>query len=384
MLPHPTPGPARRRLSALGIAALGALIAGIAVGAGAGSTPPKRPPAAVKPPAGAVKAAKGLSLQRQIGELLMISFRGTTAPEYVRRALRQGRAAGVILFRGNAPSPASTRALTSSLQRAGQRRVLIAADQEGGAIRILPWAFPAPSQGNMPVPSEAARQAKAAARDLRRAGVNVTLAPVADVGGPGSVMSGRAFPGGGTDVSALTAAAIRGYRGTGVAATLKHFPGLGQATTNTDDAPVSIPSPAAAIRSRDLPAFAAGIKAGAPIVMASHALFTGIDASNIASQSPAILRRLLRTELGFKGVVMTDSMEAAAVLKRSSIELAALRSISAGADLLLLTGPGSFPRVSKQLLAGARRSQRFRARIAEAAARVIALKRSLGLAAPRR
>jgi beta-N-acetylhexosaminidase len=77
--------------------------------------------------------------------------------------------------------------------------------------------------------------------------------------------------------------------------------------------------------------------------------------------------------------VITDSMEADAVLKRSSIELAALRSVTAGADILLLTGPGSFPRVYAQLLTGARRSARFRARIAEAAARVIALKRSLGL-----
>jgi beta-N-acetylhexosaminidase len=384
MLPHPPPGPARRRLVALAVAALIALIVGIAVGAGTGNKGAKRAATVTKPPAGAVKAAKQLSLERQVGELLMISFPGTSPPAYVSRALRLGRATGVILFRANVPSPAVARSLTSSLQRAGRRRVLIAADQEGGPIRILPWAFPQPAQGDQPTPEEATRQAKRAAQDLTAAGVNVTLAPVADVGGPGSVMDGRAFPGGTIDVSALTAAAVRGYRGTRVAATLKHFPGLGSASKNTDDAPVTVPSAAAALAVRDLPPFKAGIAAGAPLVMASHALYPRFDRRNIASQSRPILTTLLRRKLGFKGVVITDSMEAAAVLKRSSLELASLRAVAAGADILLLTDAGSYPRVYKQLVAGAKRSARFRARLAEAAARVIALKRSLGLAAPRR
>jgi beta-N-acetylhexosaminidase len=172
---------------------------------------------------------------------------------------------------------------------------------------------------------------------------------------------------------------VSGYRGTNVAPTLKHFPGLGEAGTNTDDGPVSISSPLAALQTRDLPAFQAGIKAGAPLVMASHALYPALDRHNIASQSKPILTTLLRGKLGFRGVVITDSMEAAAVLKRSSLELASLRAVSAGADMLLLTGAGSFPRVYKQLLTGAKKSPKFRARIAEAAARVIALKRSLGL-----
>jgi beta-N-acetylhexosaminidase len=379
MLPHPPPGPARRRLTALCVIAFVALVSGIAVGASGDSKPPTAGAAAIKPPARALAKAKRLTLERQIGEVLMIAFPGTTPPGYVQRALRQGRATGVILFRANAPNRDVTRALTRRLQRAGRGRVLIAADQEGGSIRILNWAAPQPSQGAMPTEFEAKRQAQAAAKDLKSAGVNVTLAPVADVGGTGSVMSGRAFPGGAADVAALTGAAVSGYRATNVAPTLKHFPGLGEAGTNTDDGPVSISSPRAALETRDLPPFVAGIKAGAPLVMASHALFTGLDHVNIASQSKPILTTLLRRKLGFKGVVITDSMEAAAVLKRSSIEVAALRSVAAGADLLLLTGPGSFPRVYRQLLAGAKKSAKFRARIAEAAARVIALKRSLGL-----
>lgn len=376
---HVAPGPPRRRLVALCCVALVALAAGIAVGTGGGERKPGI--AATKPPARAVARAKHLSLERQIGEVLMISFAGTTAPDYVRYALRQGRASGVILFGANAPSAASTRALTRSLQRAGHHGVLVATDQEGGSIRIMRWAPPTVSPGATPTIQLARSQARAAARALAAVGVNVTLAPVADVGGPGSVMNGRAFPGGSTDVSALVRAAVSGYRGSGVAPTLKHFPGLGEATQNTDDAPVTISSPGAALATRDLPPFRAGINAGAPLVMASHAVYRGLDPLHIASQSKAILTTLLRGRLGFKGVVITDSMEAAAVLRRSSLETAALRSLNAGADLLLLTGPGSFPRVTRELTLAAKRSAKVRARVAAAAARVIALKRSLGLRA---
>src|SRR3954467_2894738 len=152
MLPHPPPGPQRRRFVALCAVAFVALLVGIAVGAGGGSTGKKPLIAATKPPARAVAKAKGLSLERQIGELLIISFPGTTPPGYVQRALRQGRASGVILFRANVPTQAVARALTRRLQHAGRRRVLIATDQEGGAVRIMPWAAPQPEQGNIPTP----------------------------------------------------------------------------------------------------------------------------------------------------------------------------------------------------------------------------------------
>ena len=369
----------RRRLLALAAIAAVALVAGIAAGAGGGGPKTvKQRIAATKPPEHAVKRAHAMSIDKQIGELLVIAFRGPGVPSYVKQALRAGRATGVVLFRANATTPAAMRDLTSQLQRASRRRALIAADQEGGSVRILPWAAPGPAQSAQSTAAAANAQARQAARDLTASGVNVTLAPVADVGGPG-FMRARAFPGGASQVAQITAAAVRGYRGTKVAATLKHFPGLGEAGRNTDDVAVTISSPRAGLAARDLPPFAAGIRAGAPLVMASHAVFTGLDPANIASQSKPILTTLLRGKLGFKGVVITDSMEAAAVLARSSLETAALRSVNAGADLLLLTGPGSFPRVRAELQLAARRSPKFRARIAQAAARVIALKRTLGL-----
>jgi beta-N-acetylhexosaminidase len=261
----------------------------------------------------------------------------------------------VILFAGNAPSAVSTRALTRTIQRAADGRALIATDQESAAIRSLAFADDA--------------------AELSRAGVNVDLAPVADVAQPGSVMAGRAFSG---DLGGRTVAAARDLLRAGVMPTLKHFPGLGRAVENTDDVPVTIDASRAELEG-DLGPFRAGIRARVPLVMASHALYPALDAGHVASQSPAILNGLLRRELGFRGVVITDSLEAEAVLARSPVEVAAERSLAAGADLLLMTGQGSWIRVFPHLLRRARQSPGLRRRVEESYLRVTRLKQRLRL-----
>jgi beta-N-acetylhexosaminidase len=210
--------------------------------------------------------------------------------------------------------------------------------------------------------------------------LNVDFAPVSDVAtGEGSIMRSRAFPGDAHAVAAATAAAVAAYEATGVAATAKHFPGLGAAATNTDDAPVTITASRAELDRRDLQPFRAAIAAGVPLIMASHALYTALDPARIASQSPLVLDGLLRRSLDFHGVVVTDSIEAAAVRRRSSVQVAAGRSIAAGADLVLMTGPGSYNLIYPYLLARARRSPAFRARVRQAAGRVLALERRTAL-----
>jgi beta-N-acetylhexosaminidase len=166
---------------------------------------------------------------------------------------------------------------------------------------------------------------------------------------------------------------VRGWRASGVAPTVKHFPGLGGTTVNTDHGSTAVAGPSAA----DLQPFRAAIAAGVPVVMASHARYPALDAGRIASQSEPILGRLLRRQLGFKGVVMTDSIEAAAVRATGSTEQVAIRSVAAGADIVLTTGQGSWIRVYRALLAQARASAPFRARVRESAARVLALQQSL-------
>lgn len=364
----------RRRRIALGALAATAVAAAI-VGAvmGAGSSQPNQGERAGAP-ARAERTVDRLSLKQQVGQTLVLSFRGTEAPDYVLDLLRERRAAGVVLFAENILSPGQLRDLTAELQRAAGGRALIAADQEGGAIRQLPWAAPVEGQALQATEREAAKAARDAAIDLRAAGVNLNLAPIADVGAPqGSAVGGRAFPGDVDQVASLVGASVRSHLDGGVAPAPKHFPGFGAAQANTDDEPVTIDVPREQLIQRDLEPFRAAIEARTPLVMASHALYPAFDRQRIASQSPAILDGLLRRRLGFGGAVITDSIEADAVLSRSSVATAAARSVTAGADLVLMTGPGSYSPVYRQLLTRARRVPSFRRRVEQSAERVIAL-----------
>ena len=156
--------------------------------------------------------------------------------------------------------------------------------------------------------------AKAAGDQLRRLGITVTLAPVGDVPTvAGAALAGRAFSEDPQTAAAAMADAVAGWRAAGVASTAKHFPGLGGATVNTDDGPATVDRSRAELEADDLPPFAAAIDAGVPLVMIGHASYPALDPDRIASQSAPIIEDLLRRELGFRGVVVTDSMEAAGV-----------------------------------------------------------------------
>jgi beta-N-acetylhexosaminidase len=314
-----------------------------------------------------------LSLRRQIGLLLISSFDEIAMPDYIRRRLAAGETAGVILFGRNGTDPQQWRSLTRALQRAGRERVLIMVDQEGGDIRTLAWAGPVAGQALQGPPAAVEQTARATGRELTAAGVNVNLAPVADVARPGSVMEGRAYAGDAHAVARSTQAAVRGFARAGVRATAKHFPGLGGATVNTDDAPATVPGGI----EEDLLPYRAAIAADTPLIMASHALYPALDEGAIASQSRAIITGLLRDRLDYDGVIVTDSMEAQAVLARSGVATAAERSLEAGVDLILMTGSASWNDVFPRLLARARRDPAFRERVEESAARVLGLRSSL-------
>ena len=426
---------ARRRRNLL-LAALAAFVLGIVVGAVSDRGDGGRPAAVIRdelaaPGAGDRTVVDRLTVRQQVGQLIVLRFAGTTPPAYVLDALRERRAAGVILFRDNVTAPEQLRALTRRLRRAGGRP-LVAVDQEGGEIRIVPWAPPAASAPEQARAGSAGFDAEAAASALRAAGITVSLAPVGDVPSvAGAALGARAFSDDADAASAAMTAAVNGWRAGGVAATAKHFPGLGGATVNTDDAPATVTrsrafsddpetaaeamaaavrgwraggvaptakhfpglggatvntddGPATIDRSRaeleavDLPPFAAAVDAGVPLVMIGHASYPALDPERVASQSPPILGDLLRGDLGFRGVVVTDSMEAAASLATGSVTAVSERAVRAGADLLLLTGQGSFAPVSRHLLATARDSAGFRLRVRESAARVLALRAGSG------
>src|ERR687896_427026 len=255
----------RRRRAAVVAAAAVALIAGVAVGAGGGGDEAASPPAGEEgrtvPEESAEKAVDRLSLEQQVGRMVILRFAGTEAPRYVLDVLGEGRAAGAILFRDNVVDPDQLRRLTRSLRRAAPG-VLVCVDQEGGAIRIVPWAPPERAAPEQQAFGAVREDSEAAGRELRAAGINVTLGPVADVPNvEGSVTIDR--------------------------------------TRRQLD--------------EDLAPFAHAIEAGTEFIMASHAVYPALDDERIASQSPAVVEDLLRDELGFGGVVMTDSLEAQAV-----------------------------------------------------------------------
>ena len=378
---------ARRRLTALAAAGAVALLIGLVVGAGAGNGDGDGGATNGDGGAGAdlaaapskerreqaLRAVDRLSLRQQVGQLTISSFDGGSRPDYIRRRLRARETAGVILFGRNGSGAAHWRRLTRSLQGPARGRALVMVDQEGGDIRTVDHVGPPASQPLQGGPANVRRAARSAGHGLRAAGVNVNLAPVADVPGPGSVMASRAFAGDPAGIGRRVQASVRGLRDARVAATAKHFPGLGDSSVNTDDAPATITG---GVR-EDLVPFRAAVEARVPLVMLSHALHPSLDAQAIASQSRAIVTGLLRRQLGFEGVVVTDSMEAQAVIGRSDVATAAERSVSAGADLVLMTGSASWNLVFPRLLARARSSPAFRARVRDSAARVLALKSSL-------
>ena len=252
---------------------------------------------------------------------MILRFAGTEAPGYVRRALREGRAAGVILFRDNVASPGQLRRRSPARCATGDGR---AADlrRPGGRRRPHPaWAPPERSQA-APAAAGTVRAGRGGAgRALRDAGVNVTLAPVG--GRPerrGAALAGRRSPATPTRPPSGVAESVGGWHAGGVATDGQALPRPRRRDRQHRRRPGhDRPHARAELRRRPAP-FRAAIAAGTALVMAGHATYPALDPDHIASQSPAIIDGLLREELGFKGVVMTDSLEAAAVQAVGDVE----------------------------------------------------------------
>lgn len=286
------------------------------------------------------------TIEELIGQKLVVRVDGRTAGAGLRRRIRRGEIGGVVLFGFNVASRSQLSALTAELQAAaaagGRPPLLIMVDQEGGAIRTVPWAPPTLSARQMGVDGRsetAGDQGAAAARALRRRGVNVDLAPVADV--PSSTASfmylaGRTFAFGPRKVGRLAGAFADGLGSERIVAAVKHFPGIGRARRNTDRNAVTIRASRSSLDT-DLAPFRKAISRGIPVVMLSNAIYTAWDERNAAGWSRAISVDLLRAELGFTGVTITDSLSGTAVARGTSGRRLAVRAARAGTDMVMLT-----------------------------------------------
>jgi beta-N-acetylhexosaminidase len=286
------------------------------------------------------------STAQLVGQRLVVAMAGTRAGPGLLARIRAGQVGGVILFSGNIVSPAQLRALTTRLQAAaqagGRPRLIIATDQEGGEVKRLPWAPPNLSarQLGMRPASRSAASGSATGTALAADGVNVDLAPVADVpAGPADFIDAqhRAFSTDRFTVASDAAAFAGGLEQGGTWPTLKHFPGLGLATVSTDDALVRITASSSRLMKGLLP-YRIGFRRGLdPIVMLSTAVYPALD-WRAAAWSPPIITGILRGDLGFTGVTITDSLDSAAAVRHQTDGVVALRSAQAGTDLLLITG----------------------------------------------
>jgi beta-N-acetylhexosaminidase len=289
-----------------------------------------------------------MSFEQLAGQRVIYSYAGYTPPASLLAVIRAGEVGGVILFSPNIADRAQIRSVIYGLQAAAlaspvHRRLLILTDQEGGEIRRIPGA-PALSEkqiGQSSDPSGAAGTAgREAGVNLNGIGVNVNLAPVLDVYRiPGNFIDQyqRSYSSNPTAVTQLGAAFIRAQQPTGVAATAKHFPGLGAATQsqNTDAGPVTLDLALPALRGVDEAPYRAAIAAGVKLIMSSWAIYPALDPTRPAGLSPLILRHELRDRLNFRGVTITDGIDAGAVTPYGSLAHRSFLAAAAGEDLIL-------------------------------------------------
>lgn len=323
------------------------------------------------------------SIGQMVGQLMFVPMHGTVPSKYFLARIRSGQIGGVILYSTNF-GPAGPAALIRQLQQtalqAGRPRLLIGIDQEGGIVKRLPGA-PRLSAQQMTTTSVARAQGTATARNLRSYGIEVDFAPVMDIGHGGFITS-RTFGSTPSQVALRATAFARGLSLGGVAATGKHFPGLGYAWTNTDKTQTIVRATAAQLNADLLP-YRKAIAAGLPMVMISTAAYPSLGVNVPAACSSAVVTGLLRRQLGFDGVVVTDALDTADVGAYWPTPQAAVKSIAAGVDMVLAGGGTGRAKndtsiASYNALVNAAQTGALpRRTVAAAYARVLALKRTL-------
>lgn len=373
-----------------------AVLVGVLALAGCGATRPqrttKRAPArpavtshhaGFTPAPAAVAIAARLPLASQVAQLFMVSMDGTS-PAGAPSGLGATDWGGVVLDSSNFSSDAQLKALVDALAartRTGHMTpMLIGATQEGGpqtAFKDLPPRGEA-ALGAAGDPSQARAQAIAAGRALRRFGIEMTLAPLADVDIPEGPLSGRLFSSDPQTVAQFTAAAVGGYAQAGLIDAVGHFPGSGAASADPDQMTATVGGTIAALRGRDLIPFVA-VAHSAPVMLMSNAAYAGFDGVTPASLLPQAVS-LLRVSLGFTGVVMSDDLDATLQPTDESPGAVALQALEIGDDLLYITGPPSEHAAAYQgVLSAAQHSAGLRALLYQALLRDLTLKVRYGL-----
>jgi beta-N-acetylhexosaminidase len=368
--------------------------------AAAGSVRPAAPRASPPP----LPQAQSLSCAARVfarmtpaqraGQLFTVGMAGSPASE-VARAVAAYHFGSLMFGATTSASLPELRQVTAadqalaSVAATARVRFFIAADQEGGEVQRLrgPGFAAIPSavtQGEM-APGTVQQEAAGWGRELKRAGVNLNLAPVMDVVPPGTAPRNqpigalrREYGSDPRTVAAHGVAFLRGMRQAGVAATAKHFPGLGRVTGNTDLS-AGVVDPVTAPGDPGLGSFQAAIDAGVPFVMVSLASYPRIDPGHLAVFSSRTMRTLLRTRMHFGGVIISDDMGAAAAVASLSPAARAIGFLAAGGDMILSESLPAAAAMDTAVLGKTKRDPAFRSDVDAAVMRVLAAKQAYGL-----
>lgn len=302
----------------------------------------------LRPGATRARTAPALTDLQLAGQRVISSYPGLTPPAALLADITAGRTAGVVFFGENISSLSQIAGVVAQLRQAQANSpvrvpLLLMTDQEGGLVRRLPGA-PELSEkqiGQSADPAAAATAAgTGAGRNLAAVGMNVNLAPVLDVyyqAGNFIDQFQRSYSNNPNVAATCGRAFITAQQATGVAATAKHFPGLGSATTNqdTDAGPVTLTTSATRLRNTDEVPYPPAIAAGVKLVMLSWAVYTALDPHLPAGLSPTVIGQELRTRNRFTGVTMTDALEAGALSAFGTTGQRAVSAAGAGTDLIL-------------------------------------------------
>lgn len=371
-----------------------------ATGTQTGTVPPVPPPTAhpttTKPQASCVtRTIDAMSVRQRVGQLFMTAVSSTGVTTSQANAVIAGRVGSVFLMGHTQEGTAAVRAVTDRVRRLAPAvpgshvGMFVSTDQEGGLVQVLggPGFSTIPSAVTQGGWSTTRLRSNAAlwGSQLRAAGVNMDLAPVADTVPPSLVNVnqpiGRLRRNYGTNPSSVathSTAFVEGMRQAGVAPTIKHFPGLGRVTGNTDLSRNVVDS----VTTRTDPflqPFRSGIQAGTPFVMISNAIYARIDAAHQAVFSSAVIRSLLRDSLGFRGVVISDDLGQAVAVTDRSPARRALDFLLAGGNLVLTVVPSDIAPMTSAVLARLPGDAALRAAVDDSVRRVLVAKQNAGL-----
>ncbi len=306
------------------------------------------------------------STEMLAGQRLMVGFDGTDFNDDLRFLIETLNVGGLILFSRNIESPPQVKALCRRCQAAaagaGLPPLFVGIDQEGGPVARLKAPF-TEFAGNpaMTSTAEAVDFARTTARELRQIGVNMDMAPVLDIAYDGidSIMAKRSFGSDAAWVATMGSTVIRELQRRGIMAVAKHFPGIGRTVLDSHLALPDLDVDAEALADADLVPFKAAVADQVAGIMLSHIRYTGIDPVWPASLSPAVVQTLLRRQMGYRGVVMTDDLDMGAIKPAFAIETAIDQILAADVDIALICHKGpdiaaAAERLSKRLRDDAR------------------------------